>query len=175
MSLMNLSNFRPLINAMSESQYERHESYRRSGFNRGALRRLLNLHLSGGYASTSVNPTLTMAFGGVAKVFVGEIIEGARRVRRDQRKRRRLQSGAQHQRPNGNSGTARRDGETGDDDNEDEETWGALTPDQLLESYREYCQDRSELGAMARGRNPPEGVVGQMAVGGGMGGKRRMF
>ncbi|CAO1616034.1 unnamed protein product [Parajaminaea phylloscopi] len=73
----------PLIMAMSTEQYDRHESYRRSGFTRSALRRLINLHLSGGYSNSSANPTVTMAFGGVAKVFVGEIVEGARRIRRE--------------------------------------------------------------------------------------------
>lgn len=73
----------PLIMAMSKEQYDRHESYRRSGFTRSALRRLINLHLSGGYSNSSANPTITMAFGGVAKVFVGEIVEGARRIRRE--------------------------------------------------------------------------------------------
>lgn len=67
---------RPLIAAMSEDQYDRHECYRRAGFNRANLRRLVNTHLGGGGTGASVNPTMTMAFGGVAKVFVGEIIEG---------------------------------------------------------------------------------------------------
>lgn len=61
---------------MSAEQYDRHEAYRRSGFHRGNLRRLINAHLAGGGTGASINPTMTMAFGGVAKVFVGEIIEG---------------------------------------------------------------------------------------------------
>lgn len=129
--------------AMSNDQYDRHESYRRSGFTRSALRRLLNLHLSGGYSNSSVNPTVTMAFGGVAKVFVGEIVEGARRIRRE------------------------REGVEGDD--------VPLSPDEIMESYREYSREHGEAGALAKGRGNVEAVMGQVGVGDGTGRRRKLF
>ncbi|PWN21180.1 TAFII28-domain-containing protein [Microstroma glucosiphilum] len=135
----------PLIAAMSEDQYDRHECYRRAGFNRANLRRLVNTHLGGGGTGASVNPTMTMAFGGVAKVFVGEIIEGARRIQ-----------SLNPELPEGSP----------------------LSPASILESYRLYSQSHAESASsngLARGRANAEVVNAGAALGGGMGGRRRLF
>lgn len=87
-----------------------------------------------------------MAFGGVAKVFVGEIIEGARRIRRE------------------------RGGVEGDA--------VPLSAEEILESYRDYCKGASDVvgaGAGLMGRGNAEEVMGSSGVGGGMGGRRRLF
>ncbi|CAO1632104.1 unnamed protein product [Sympodiomycopsis kandeliae] len=130
----------PLVNAMSSEQYDRHEAYRRAGFNKVNLRRLLNTHLGGGGGSGSaVHSSVIMAFNGVAKVFVGEIIEGARRLCPG------LPDGV------------------------------PIPPTAIMESYRLYSARHSENGALAKGRGNPEMVHGGSALGGGMGGKRRLF
>lgn len=154
----------PLVAAMSDEQYDRHESYRRAGFNRANLKRLINTHLSGGGNQSAVQGSIAMAFGGVAKVFVGEIIEGGEfgskspvvRSRTDKRHLTFPHSLARRLCPDLPEGTP-------------------IPPSAILESYRLYSQSHSEGGALARGRGNAESVHGGSGVGGGMGGRRRLF
>lgn len=60
---------------MDEDQLERHMASRRGTLNKASVRKLINHVLS-----QSVNQHFIMAASGVGKVFVGEMVEQARRV-----------------------------------------------------------------------------------------------
>ncbi|KAK3420786.1 hypothetical protein EUGRSUZ_G01564 [Eucalyptus grandis] len=59
-----------------EEQMNRYESFRRSGFQKAAMKRLL-VSVTG---SQKVTMPMTIAMSGIAKMFVGEIVETARIV-----------------------------------------------------------------------------------------------
>ena len=63
---------------MDEDQLERHMASRRGTLNKASVRKLVNHVLS-----QSVNQHIVMATSGVGKVFVGEMVERARGVQRE--------------------------------------------------------------------------------------------
>ncbi|KDQ07094.1 hypothetical protein BOTBODRAFT_120509 [Botryobasidium botryosum FD-172 SS1] len=59
----------------SDDQHKRYEWYRRAALNKGNIRKVINQTLN-----HSVSPNVAQVIAGVAKVFVGEIVEKARKV-----------------------------------------------------------------------------------------------
>ncbi|SPQ24972.1 1f626e9d-25e4-455d-89b1-333604b8f702 [Thermothielavioides terrestris] len=64
-----------LISALSEDQFLRYENWRAANLSKASVRRLVNAT-----TSQSVTENVVIAMRAVAKVFVGDIIESARRV-----------------------------------------------------------------------------------------------
>jgi len=64
-----------IVNAFTEEQVDRYEIFRRSCFPRNQIKRLMQ-QVSG----TIVNQQVCIAMAGVAKVFVGELVEEALKV-----------------------------------------------------------------------------------------------
>lgn len=68
-------NMKHLIQNFSDAQLQRYETFRRAGFQRGAMKKVLHQILG-----HSINPNSIIVCSGVAKVFVGELVEMAREV-----------------------------------------------------------------------------------------------
>jgi len=64
-----------IVNAFSEEQVDRYELFRRSCFPRQQIKRLMQQ-----VGNTQVNNQVVIAMAGVAKVFVGELVEEGLRV-----------------------------------------------------------------------------------------------
>jgi len=64
-----------IVNAFSEEQVDRYELFRRSCFPRNQIKRLMQQ-----VSNTQVNQQVCIAMSGVAKVFVGELVEEALKV-----------------------------------------------------------------------------------------------
>ncbi|KAK3745894.1 hypothetical protein QZH41_017877 [Actinostola sp. cb2023] len=60
-----------LVSSFSEDQLNRYEMYRRAAFPKAAIKRLMQ-SVAGG---SSIPPNVVIAMAGIAKVFVGEIVE----------------------------------------------------------------------------------------------------
>lgn len=69
-----------IINTMSEEELQRYETFRRSGFPKAAIKKYIN-----NVIGQAVNPNFVIAVSGLAKVFVGEMIETAKIVQKEQR------------------------------------------------------------------------------------------
>ncbi|KAG0418171.1 Transcription initiation factor TFIID subunit 11 [Dictyocoela roeselum] len=63
------------IDQMDEKELHRYESFRRSGFSKNSIRKIVSTILN-----QACNPNFIIAIAGVAKVFVGEIIDEALKV-----------------------------------------------------------------------------------------------
>lgn len=65
-----------ILSQFTEEQMSRYESFRRSGFQKSNMKRLLT-SITG---SAKISIPMTIVVSGIAKMFVGELIETARMV-----------------------------------------------------------------------------------------------
>ncbi|KAM7510677.1 hypothetical protein LguiB_009552 [Lonicera macranthoides] len=65
-----------ILSQFTEEQMSRYESYRRSGFQKANMKRLL-ASITG---SAKISMPMTIVVSGIAKIFVGELVETARMV-----------------------------------------------------------------------------------------------
>lgn len=75
-----------LVSHFSEDQLNRYEMYRRAAFSKAAIRRILQ-SLTG----TTVPQNVVIAMAGIAKVFVGEVVETALDVMEERKNKPPLQ------------------------------------------------------------------------------------
>eukprot|EP01098_Paradermamoeba_levis_P001284 TRINITY_DN11447_c0_g1_i1.p1 TRINITY_DN11447_c0_g1~~TRINITY_DN11447_c0_g1_i1.p1 ORF type:complete len:124 (+),score=20.80 TRINITY_DN11447_c0_g1_i1:256-627(+) len=66
---------RALLSQFTDTQQNRYEYYRRSGFQRPTIKRMMQ-----SVAGCQISQTMAIVMAGVSKVFVGEIVETARTV-----------------------------------------------------------------------------------------------
>lgn len=69
---------RLMIQNFSEEQLHRYETFRRAGFPKASIKKLVQSVID-----QPVNPNMIIAISGIAKVFVGELVEESRRVSKD--------------------------------------------------------------------------------------------
>ncbi|KAF8007241.1 hypothetical protein BT93_K1286 [Corymbia citriodora subsp. variegata] len=71
-----MAKMQAILSRFTEEQMNRYESFRRSGFQKATMKRLL-VSITG---SQKISMPMTIAMSGIAKMFVGEIVETARIV-----------------------------------------------------------------------------------------------
>ncbi|VDP51922.1 unnamed protein product [Soboliphyme baturini] len=71
-----LQNFRVLVSNFSKEQLSRYEMYRRTAFPKSVIRKIIQQ-----VAGVNVSPNVVIAMAGIAKVFVGELIEEGKQRR----------------------------------------------------------------------------------------------
>ncbi|GAA0156460.1 general transcription factor [Lithospermum erythrorhizon] len=75
------ANMQAMLSQFTEEQMNRYESFRRSGFQRANMKRLL-ASITG---SSKISVPMTIVISGIAKMFVGELVETARVVMSERR------------------------------------------------------------------------------------------
>lgn len=75
------ANMQEILSHFTEDQMSRYESFRRSGFQKANMKRLLT-NLTG---SAKISIPMTIVVSGIAKMFVGELVETARVVMAERR------------------------------------------------------------------------------------------
>lgn len=73
------ASMRQILSAFTPEQLHRYETFRRVGFNRPAIKKLIQKVYYGEGLAT-VNPNSVIIVAGVAKVFTGELVETARAI-----------------------------------------------------------------------------------------------
>ncbi|KAJ6799311.1 transcription initiation factor TFIID subunit 11 [Iris pallida] len=71
-----MAKMQAILSQFTEGQMTRYESFRRSGFQKSIMKRLLT-SITG---SQKISVPMTIVVSGIAKMFVGELIETARTV-----------------------------------------------------------------------------------------------
>lgn len=69
------SEMKAAISQMNEEDLQRNEKFRRSTFPKSAIKKLISTIIG-----QAVNPNMVIAVAGLSKVFVGELVEEAKRV-----------------------------------------------------------------------------------------------
>ncbi|KAF8007240.1 hypothetical protein BT93_K1286 [Corymbia citriodora subsp. variegata] len=77
-----MAKMQAILSRFTEEQMNRYESFRRSGFQKATMKRLL-VSITG---SQKISMPMTIAMSGIAKMFVGEIVETAARIVMSERK-----------------------------------------------------------------------------------------
>lgn len=67
-----------ILSTMDEAELQRYETFRRSNFSKSLIKKFISSVIG-----QAVNPNLVIAVSGIAKVFVGEMIEVAKQVQRE--------------------------------------------------------------------------------------------
>ncbi|KAK4120973.1 TAFII28-domain-containing protein [Parathielavia appendiculata] len=124
-----------LISALSEDQFYRFENWRAANLSKASVRRLVNATIS-----QSVAENVVIGMRAVAKVFIGDIIESARRVQGEWiEKTGEKQTDLPSPPPTANP-APHADGETNNEANEAkaDDRRGPLRPEHLREAVRRY-------------------------------------
>lgn len=69
----NQQHYRFLLSQLSPEQQQRYEYFRRSGFQRSAIKRVMQ-----SVANTPISQTMAIVMAGISKVYVGELVETGR-------------------------------------------------------------------------------------------------
>lgn len=130
---------RLLLANFSESQMSRYEAFRRANLNRTGIKKLANAVLN-----QSITANVAVTLSGLAKVFVGELVEKAREVeqRMDREFLKQQKEAATKKRKQEG------DGDAGIEDVEEEQQPPpllALRPEHMREAWRLY---RKEMGTV---------------------------
>ena len=70
--------FQKLVNDMDSSEQQRYETFRRSNFVKGAIKKYIN-----NVIGQAVNPNIVIGISGLAKVFIGELVIEALAVQKE--------------------------------------------------------------------------------------------
>ncbi|XP_076946812.1 transcription initiation factor TFIID subunit 11-like [Bidens hawaiensis] len=76
-----LAKMQSILSQFTEDQMSRYESFRRSGFQKSVMKRLLG-SITG---SNKVSMPMTIVMSGIAKIFVGELVETAKVVMKERK------------------------------------------------------------------------------------------
>ncbi|XP_076906627.1 transcription initiation factor TFIID subunit 11-like [Bidens hawaiensis] len=76
-----LAKMQSILSQFTEDQMSRYESFRRSGFQKSVMKRLLG-SITG---SNKVSMPMTIVVSGIAKIFVGELVETAKVVMKERK------------------------------------------------------------------------------------------
>ncbi|CAJ2673610.1 unnamed protein product [Trifolium pratense] len=76
-----MAKMQAILSQFTEEQMSRYESFRRAGFQKANMKRLL-ASITG---SQKISIPITIAVSGIAKVFVGEVVEAARTIMKERK------------------------------------------------------------------------------------------
>ncbi|OIW30124.1 TAFII28-domain-containing protein [Coniochaeta ligniaria NRRL 30616] len=130
-----------LVSSFSPDQFERYENWRASGFTKGTVRKLVNATVS-----QSVPDNVVLTVRTAAKLFIGDIIEAARRVQGewiDKTGEKQVEDGllTPEATPDKEQDPTASGGDAAEEEAERVRKWhrrGPLRPDHLREALRRY-------------------------------------
>ncbi|KRH91781.1 Transcription initiation factor TFIID, subunit TAF11, partial [Pseudoloma neurophilia] len=74
----NTTHLLQLVDQLSESELVQYESFRRSGFSKALIKKVVNSILG-----QACNPNFLIAISGISKVFVGEMVSKAKQIQKN--------------------------------------------------------------------------------------------
>ncbi|CAJ2673649.1 unnamed protein product [Trifolium pratense] len=77
-----MAKMQAILSQFTEEQMSRYESFRRAGFQKANMKRQLLASITG---SQKISIPITIAVSGIAKVFVGEVVEAARTIMKERK------------------------------------------------------------------------------------------